>query len=60
MRRQRNMAQVKEQNNIPEKELNDTEITNQSHAEFKIVVIRMLRELRVWQKHKGSNKGYTK
>ena len=39
------MAQVKEQNNIPEKELNETEITNQSYAEFKIVVIRMLREL---------------
>ena len=39
------MAQVKEQNKIPEKELNETEITNQSYAEFKIVVIRMLREL---------------
>ena len=54
------MAQVKEQNKIPEKELNETEITNQSHAEFKIVVIRMLRELRVWPQHKARNEGHTK
>ena len=60
LRRQRNMAQMKEQNNIPEKELNETEITNQSHAEFKIVVIRMLRELRVWPQHKARNEGHTK
>ena len=45
MRRQRNMAQKKEQNKIPEKNLNKMEITNQSHAEFKTLVIRVLREL---------------
>ena len=39
------MAQKKEQNKIPEKELNKMEITNQSHAEFKTLVIRMLKEL---------------
>ena len=45
LRRQRNMAQMKEENKTPEKELNKTEITNLSDAEFKILVIRMLKEL---------------
>ena len=45
LRRQRNMAQVKEQNKTLEKELNKTEIANLSDAEFKTLVIRMLREL---------------
>ena len=35
MRRQRNMAQMKEQNKTPEKELNNMEISNLSDAEFK-------------------------
>ena len=39
------MAQMKEQNKTPEKELHKTEITNLSHAEFKTLVIRMLQEL---------------
>ena len=39
------MAQMKEQNKTPEKELNGTEITNLSDAEFKTLVIRMLKEL---------------
>ena len=46
MRRQRNMAQMKEQNKHPEKELNKMEISNLSDAEFKTLVIRMLEELR--------------
>ena len=45
MRRQRNMAQVKEQIKTPEKELNEMEISNLSDAEFKTLVIRMLKEL---------------
>ena len=45
MRRQRNMAQMKEQNETPEKELNEMEISNLSDAEFKPLVIRMLKEL---------------
>ena len=36
---------MKEQNKIPEKELNEMEITNPSDAEFKSLVIRMLKEL---------------
>ena len=45
MRRQRNMAQMKDQIKIPEKELNKTEISNLSDAEFKTLVIRMLKNL---------------
>ena len=43
--RQRNMAQMKEQLKIPEKELNEMEISNRSDAEFKTLVVRMHREL---------------
>ena len=39
------MAQMKEQKKTPEKELNETEIANLSDAEFKTLVIRMLKEL---------------
>ena len=44
LKRQRNMAQMKEQNKIPEKELNEMETANLSDAEFKALVIRMLEE----------------
>ena len=39
------MAQMKEQNKTPEKELNKMEIANLSDAQFKTLVIRMLKEL---------------
>ena len=39
------MAQMKEQNKTPEKELNKMEISNLSDAEFKTLGIRMLKEL---------------
>ena len=45
MRRQRNMAQMKEHIKIPPKEVNKMEIANLSDAEFKILVIRMLKDL---------------
>ena len=45
-RRKRNIAQMKEQTKTPEKELNKMEISNLSDAEFKTLVLRMLRELR--------------
>ena len=44
-RRQRNMAQMKEQIKTSEKELNKMEISNLSDAEFKTLVVRMLKEL---------------
>ena len=43
--RQRNMAQMKEQIKTPEKELNEMEMSNLSDAQFKTLVIRMLKEL---------------
>ena len=48
MRKQRTMAQMKEKNKTPEKELNKMEISNLSDAEFKTLVIRMLKELTVY------------
>ena len=39
------MSQMKEQIKTPEKELNEMEISNLSNAEFKILVVRMLKEL---------------
>ena len=39
------MAEMKEQNKTPEKELNKMEISNLSDAEFQTMVIRMLKEL---------------
>ena len=39
------MAQMKEQNKTPEKELSNKEIANLSDAEFKTLVIRMLTEM---------------
>ena len=45
MRRQRNMAHMKEQIKTPEKELNEMEISNLSDAEFKTLITIMLKEL---------------
>ena len=39
------MAQMKEQNKTPEKELSKMEIASLSDVEFKTLVIRMFREL---------------
>ena len=39
------MAQMKEQNKTPGKDLNEMEIANLLDAEFKTLVIRMLKEL---------------
>ena len=50
MKRQRHMAQMKEQNKTPRKELSKTEMANLLDAEFKTLVIRMLRELNVYDK----------
>ena len=64
MRRQRNMAQMKGEIKIPEKELNKMEISNLSDAEFKTLVIRMLKKLIRYsnsiKKDPGRNEGYTK
>ena len=46
MKRQKNMAQMKEQIKTSERGLNKMEISNLLDAEFKTLVIRMLKELR--------------
>ena len=45
MKKQNNMAQMKEQIKTPEKELNKMEISSLPDAEFKTLFIRMLKEL---------------
>ena len=64
MKRQRNMAQMKEENKTLEKELNKMDISNLSDAELKILVTGMLKELiGVLQQHKkdpGRDEVYTK
>ena len=58
------MAQMKEQNKTPDKELNKMEISNLSDVEFKILIIRMLKELIGYynsiKKDPGRNEGYIK
>ena len=44
------MAQIKEQIKTPEKELSEMEIANLSDAEFKTLMIRMLRDLTEYDK----------
>ena len=39
------MAQMKEEIKTPEKELNKMEISNLSDVEFKILIIRLLKEI---------------
>ena len=54
------MAQMKQQNKTPEKELSKMEISNLSHVEFKTLVIRMLKKrIEYSKKHKGRSEGYT-
>ena len=64
MRKQRDMAKVKDQNRTPEKELRDEEIANLSNAELKTVVVRMLKKLTGYcnsiKKDPGRNEGYIK
>ena len=52
------MAQIKEQNKPPEKELNETEITNLSDAEFKTLISRVLKKHTGY--FNGRNEGYIK
>ena len=44
MRRQIYRGQMKEQNKIPDKQVNEMEISNLSDAEFRTQVMRMLNE----------------
>ena len=48
MKRQRSTAQMKEQLKTPQKDLKEMEMSNLSDAEFKTLLIRMLKELSVY------------
>ena len=58
MRRQRNTFQVREQDEIPEKELNETEINNLPDKQYKLIVIRMLSDLGRLNEHRTSAKNW--
>ena len=46
MKQQNNTFQMKEQDKTPQKELSEVEISNLSDNEFKIMIIRLLNDLR--------------
>ena len=46
MKRQRAMYQMKEQENTPEKQLNEVEIGNIPEKEFRIMIVKMIQDLR--------------
>ena len=46
MRQQRNMFQMKEQDKTPEEELSDMEIGNLPEKEFRVINVKMIKELR--------------
>ena len=58
------MSQIKEKNKTPEKELDEMEISNRSDAEFKRMVIGMLKKhmgnYTSIKKDPGRNKSYIK
>ena len=54
------MAQMKEQNKTPGKELSDEEIANLSDAKFKTLVIRMVTEVIEYRHKKRGSEGYAK
>ena len=64
LRRQRNIAQMKEQHKTPGKEQNEMVISNLPDVEFKTLVIRMLKKNHwVLQQHikdPSRNEGYIK
>ena len=45
MKRQRAMYQMKEQDETPEKELNEVELGNLPEKEFRILIVKMIQDL---------------
>ena len=45
MKRQRSMYQMKEQDKIPEKQLNEVEIGNLPEEEFRVMIVKMIQDL---------------
>ena len=46
MKRQRAMYQMKEHNKTPEKQLNEVEIGNLPEKQFRIMIVKMIQDLR--------------
>ena len=42
MRKQRNLSQMKEQNKVTARDLNETDINNMPDRDFKVIIIRVL------------------
>ena len=45
MKKQKVMSQMKEQDKIPEKQLNEVEIGNFPEKEFRIMIVNMIKDL---------------
>ena len=62
MRQQRNLIQTKEQDKTPEKQLNEMEIGNLPEKEFRIMIVKMIRDLgkrleaKIWKMQEMFNK----
>ena len=46
MKKQKVMSQMKGQDKIPEKQLNEVEIGNLTEKEFRIMILKMIQDLR--------------
>ena len=46
MKRQRALYQMKEHNKTPEKQLNEVEIGNRPEKDFRIMIVKMIQDLR--------------
>ena len=46
MRQQRNMSQMKEQDETPEEQLSEVEIGNLHEKEFRVMIVKMIQDLR--------------
>ena len=46
MKNQKLMSQMKRHNKIPEKQLNEVEIGNLPEEEFRIMIVKMIQDLR--------------
>ena len=46
MKRQRDIYQMKEQDKTPEKQLNEVEVDNLLEKEFRIMIVKMIQDIR--------------
>ena len=46
MKRQQNVLQIQEQDKTPEKQLGEVEISNLHETDFRVMIVRMIQDLR--------------